>query len=60
MYIVPFVSLYFLKPAIFANPRANPSSKFMTTHPILSYPINPGLKEFQIFEYNGRTYYVIN
>lgn len=47
-------------PAIFANPKANPSSKFMTTHPILSYPINPGLKEFQFFEYDGKTYYVIN
>ena len=34
--------------------------KLMTTHPILSYPINPGLKEFQFFNYLGKTYYVIN
>ena len=56
-----FALVYLAQVAIFVFVALlDPSFNFMTTHPILSYPINSGLKEFQFFKHEGKIYYVIN
>lgn len=57
---VHFAIAYPMAFVLFVTLELHPSFNFMTTHPILSYPINSGLKEFQIFHHNGKLYYVIN
>lgn len=44
-----------------AERNRNPLSKpLMTTEPILSYPINPGLRDFQVYRTANNALFYVN